>query len=778
MQPSVSTDNDLLQELRAGPFARCAQLVLPALEKADDALFDQAQSLSNSVDQQQCLDVMRELRRQRAAVQLAFRGHLQDSYAVLLRGPALPDPDQEVSSDSLSLLDIEAQEEQFASERVGIAIERRVLPVLQRVGARLARVAGIAQLEAIDNPFGPMQLVRAFRLSIGPVEASLQIRLLLYRVFEQVLSADLVGLLRDVDQRLQQAGIPFDPASLRVLKGTAPSAPPGTAATEPDPVAGAPASGAASLGWEPPEGDAESGAAAAPGRRRDPVDAAFIALRDRFAAYLQGVPAASAGRTDGPPRPLLGTEQALAALAVLQPTPPASIVAALDDSLAALGDLLQQELLEQARKLGSAQADTGLAEPEEQALLLVGMLFDVLLAQRSYPRELREQFIRLCVPYARAALLDRRMFAHKTHPARRLLNALAEACDGNSGESPGERELLAAVADTVERLVAEFDRDILLFSRHEAAFRALLDQHQRRTQLAEKRAAETQSGRERLEDARRVAMRELATLLRGSTPPRAIAAFLRERWTHHLAITALRSGRESTRYAEAQGAGAALWQAVLECNGGARIPADLHERLQPVLASSGLIGDAADAALAPVDRELFALQAQHRAGRAVRPNAPAAPPRPVAMPAARPSPTATMPATAPPASAAPAAAPPAPSAPLPATAAASAAVTAVLARAGAASPAAPANPSVERIRELQVGNWVELLDGDGNPQPAKLSWVSPISNRLLFVNRRGLRVCVASHEELADMLDAGRLQIREADTAFERAMVQVLGRLG
>jgi hypothetical protein len=84
---------------------------------------------------------------------------------------------------------------------------------------------------------------------------------------------------------------------------------------------------------------------------------------------------------------------------------------------------------------------------------------------------------------------------------------------------------------------------------------------------------------------------------------------------------------------------------------------------------------------------------------------------------------------------------------------------------------------VERIRKLEVGAWVEMISEDGTPQPAKLSWVSPISSRLLFVNRRGMRVCASSAEELALMLKQGRLNLREVDTAFERAMTQVLGKL-
>jgi hypothetical protein len=84
---------------------------------------------------------------------------------------------------------------------------------------------------------------------------------------------------------------------------------------------------------------------------------------------------------------------------------------------------------------------------------------------------------------------------------------------------------------------------------------------------------------------------------------------------------------------------------------------------------------------------------------------------------------------------------------------------------------------VEKIRKLEVGSWVEMVGEDGVSQPAKLSWVSPISSRLLFVNRRGMRVCAASAEELAVMLKQGKLALREIDTAFERAMTQVLGKL-
>jgi hypothetical protein len=84
---------------------------------------------------------------------------------------------------------------------------------------------------------------------------------------------------------------------------------------------------------------------------------------------------------------------------------------------------------------------------------------------------------------------------------------------------------------------------------------------------------------------------------------------------------------------------------------------------------------------------------------------------------------------------------------------------------------------VTRLRQLPVGSWVEFVGEDERVQPGKLSWISPISARMLFVNKRGARMHVASAEELAAMMKEGKLRLRVADTAFDQAMHQVLGRL-
>ena len=75
-----------------------------------------------------------------------------------------------------------------------------------------------------------------------------------------------------------------------------------------------------------------------------------------------------------------------------------------------------------------------------------------------------------------------------------------------------------------------------------------------------------------------------------------------------------------------------------------------------------------------------------------------------------------------------------------------------------------------RVRQLRVGDWLHLQDASGRMEPAKVSWVSPISSRLLLVNRRGMRKMVVSPEELAALVGAGRVVVRAVDAQFDEAM--------
>ena len=96
---------------------------------------------------------------------------------------------------------------------------------------------------------------------------------------------------------------------------------------------------------------------------------------------------------------------------------------------------------------------------------------------------------------------------------------------------------------------------------------------------------------------------------------------------------------------------------------------------------------------------------------------------------------------------------------------------------GATGGGEPDGTLVELLRGLKAGDWVRLTDTQGEVVPAKVAWISPLTSRMLLVNRRGMRVLAASVDELAVLATAGRLVLGTESTAFDEAMRQVRQRL-
>jgi hypothetical protein len=362
------------------------------------------------------------------------------------------------------------------------------------------------------------------------------------------------------------------------------------------------------------------------------------------------------------------------------------------------------------------------------------MLFDVLLDERDFEPNVRRKIGRMLVPYVKVAVKDRRLFLYKGHPARRFLNAVAEACEGNHADGPQERELLERVDTYIDRVVSDFNEDVAIFETLEHELRAFMTQHRQRIEITERRAAEAQSGRERLEIARDQAVADVATHRGQRRLPPALSDFMGRYAGHHLVQVILRDGGESGRYTASFKAIDTLLSAFDHVELGmpvAHMPPLDKPGLAAILSSSGCVGSAADDVIGTLE-ECLRQVATSDSVELVEPE-----PAPVQQQAAAPS-----------------------------------------LRIVGGHDQLDFDPTMaERLHALEVGTWLQLAGESGKLEQAKVSWISPISSRFLFVNRRGIRVLVASAEELAAMAKQGRLQLRQADTAFDDAMHQIMGRL-
>ncbi|AWH35934.1 DUF1631 domain-containing protein [Stenotrophomonas sp. ZAC14D1_NAIMI4_6] len=763
---SPGRDPAQLQLARDAVLPALCQAFGAALARFDDALFDRAGNAGAS--QLLFLDAMRELRRRRDEITAAFAAHLDQAWAALAAGEplsaeaTLSGPAEE----GLSLIPEHVLESRLAVRNFATVLLRDFKPVLARLERRLGWLAGGIELDADLDPVSPEHLGVAIHQAFAGCELAPEVHLVLIKLCERDMRAPVGRIYEKLDEQLAAAGVMPQMGAPRRPLSAAPAqqAPhgmddlveqrqaPGFDTDFSDEEQAAPAwAQRFAARWSERRGHMQQHLAGedgmpggAPGGSGEAFSGQQGMLLEALHELLQQTrhvreDATSAAQVAvGQHRPLSQREM-MSVLSLLQATPSATLRAAIGEDGESLAQRLKSEVLSNATRLGVDPGQTRLDPQDEDAIDLVGMLFDVMLDERELEGRSRELIGRLVVPFVKVAMLDRRMFVQKTHPARKLLNSLAEACEGNTGESQAERMLMAKVEEIIERLVAEFNENLAIFLTLEEEFRDFLLQHRRRVEIAERRAAETQRGQEKLEMARNRAGAELDRRIGDATLPPAIAEFLRQPWQHHLTLALLREGEDGASVAEALSLGDGLLEEVAEARRHI-VGKPWLQAWQPVLAkvfaSVGVHGDAASAAIDALHGTLQGIAESRPELQRALPELPQ-----VALPTA----------------------------PVPEASA--------VELAGQVETDDFDNADADRFRRMEIGNWLDFVDKDGKVQAGKLSWISPISSRLLFVNRRGVRFCVASPEELAVMVRLGRLRAHVDDGAFDSAMQGVIDRL-
>ncbi|MFT4179695.1 MAG: DUF1631 family protein [Thermomonas sp.] len=708
--------------------------VPPALDRTlgnvDDYLFDRSQNGEEDLG----LMALRDVRRARATIAERFR---KSVHAALLdlRVADAQNNAGETRSD-LRLLSDQDLEEELAVQQLAALVQRQHGPSLELLLKRLSALLG-HDLASMENPFSPAFLANALGDAMAQVEMEAALRIVMFKFFERELAGELGEIYHQANAKLAAAGI------LPELRAT--SRPVHAATHAPVAAAGAQHVAPQAVAMPQAQGDVPL----QPGLAEQAMFANMLGLLQGWRSQAMGAVAGTAG-AHMPGQPgmaaaqgqVLGSGELLSILSLMQREAPLQFAAGAGNERVPLAAQLRQQMAQNARKLGVADDNLQLDGLDGDAVDLVALLFDVLLDGPQYDANIRQMIGRMLVPYVKVAVKDRRMFLFKQHPARRLLNTVAEACEGNHGEAPQERELLNHVDHTIDRLVAEFNEDVAIFETLEQELRSYMAQHRKRFELAEKRTAEAQRGRERMDQARILVLTDLDRHRAGRELPPVIEDFLARHAAHHLVQVVLREGNEAPRYEAAMatidGLLAAHDCACEHIDPGSRDPLP-ESGLEDILASAGCTGDAAQAAIAAI-RDALARLAEGEASVAadVRMPEQVVVPEPIVV---QPEPQPHLQVV------------------------------------GGTDALDFDGSMLERMRKLEVGDWLQLAGNDGRAEPAKVSWISPISARLLLVNKRGVRVLVASVEELAAMAKLGKVSLREAGSAFDDAMHQVADRL-
>ncbi|MFC0677216.1 DUF1631 family protein [Lysobacter korlensis] len=629
----------------------------------------------------------------------------------------------------LNLIDEQHLDLHLTGQRLAEMLEQRYQRPLEVMKQRLGSVSSALGTHVGPNPVAPARLVGAFISTYGDLELPAAFHGVMFRQYQLALGRVLDELYVRINATLATAGYGADVASRRTTP--LPSSRPWNEQALEPPATRQP---------DPPLARSPGAEAAAEISMAAPVVSSRLAgelmslrsqlhARRRQAAEID----TDAHRRAMQRRPLQSRD-VLTIASVMQSEPPDTFARALAAS-GRLADVVRDQMLEGARRLGLGADGLRLGEQEEDAIDLVSMLFESLFRTHTLEDRARRVYGRLVLPYVKVALAGDALFVQPQHPARRLLDAVTEACEGNDAATPHDRELLERASAVSQRVVAEYNEDMAVFELAHAELEALLVQQRRRGEMQESRAAKATFGRERLAQARAMADAALDTHFAARPLTSAVAEFLSAPWRHHFVQTLLRDGDECERVQQIRALGHALVEvdALAEQARGREL-ADRLVALQPsivlCLGSLGLDENAARHGVAMLVRDLATPDTERR--------------RQAVTPLAGDEPANDDPKL-------------------------------WLAGGTATVPHDPGVAAV--IRRLQPGEWLRMVDPQGEACSVKVAWVSPLTSRLLLVNRRGMRVLVAAPEELAAMVASGGVMLGGERTPFSEAMRQLRQRL-
>lgn len=205
---------------------------------------------------------------------------------------------------------------------------------------------------------------------------------------------------------------------------------------------------------------------------------------------------------------------------------------------------VSQQMLAQV----AAESDEpGTVDPGDlDTIDLVGLLFEYMLSDDNLPDSVKALLSYLHTPFLKMAFIDKDFFEQTDHPARVLLNSLAEAgARWVSNDGTSQYDMYNKIKTTVFRLLAEFKNDVRLFAEVLLEFNAYTHNLARRQELMERRALEKVQGEEKLREAKQRVNDEVRKRTDNRELPSAVLLLLLQPWSDYLSFVILRYGENA-----------------------------------------------------------------------------------------------------------------------------------------------------------------------------------------------------------------------------------------
>ncbi|MCB1859821.1 MAG: DUF1631 domain-containing protein [Gammaproteobacteria bacterium] len=506
--------------------------ILPRLfegmfEKLDDSLYELADKAESNLRQSAFFDAMREIRKDRERISVGFRERVLAGYdgfwkpgqATAGWGNVGPSKD---SDDEFSLVEEDALEEGLAINGTIARGENRYYRQLFELNQRFAFLLGRSGMDVKDNPFAPAALVSAFYEQICCLALEVQVKIVIYKQFQREVIDSLEPFYNELNLLLVREGV-LVKLSQQVKRS------PHREGAKP----------VESAHWGRREGEPRYA------QDEDPeLQAEFFGtLRQLLSQRRRGH-----GMVASSTYPALDSADVVQALSQLQQT---SIGTQVDTSPLDMGAVdIRTHLLQVMGGAPGRPPERSIGGNDEDAIDVIAMLFEFILEDRSLPDAMKALLSRLQIPMLKAAILDKTFFHRKNHPARRLLNSMAKAAIGWSGD--GGRDdggLYNKMSTIVEKVLTGFDNNVEIFSELNDDFTTYLESENQGSQKTEQRVTQITKGKDQLKAARHRVFEEINSRTFGKEGiPLPVVTLVKEGWRDVMLLVFLRKGPESEEW--------------------------------------------------------------------------------------------------------------------------------------------------------------------------------------------------------------------------------------
>lgn len=713
-------------------------------DQVDDTFFDLADRADNNRQQTMYFDAMRLIRMERKNIEHNFFGVLTQSFQQLgqYQDPELPSQEPE----GLEVVENEQLEEIIALDTMVFRVSELCKPELDALNTRLSSMVP-ALVTLKNNPVGPEVICESFNEAVAHLELKLPVKLVLFKLFDRQVMVSLKDFLVEGNKRLSDMGVLPDLEQLRKARAEPrqqekPPAPPpeqtsvaGAAHSSSSPASSTtPASASEEAVGRPgpdsrtPDSLRQAGAGQAKKRRQDDGQR-YGQLLSQLKNLLHWGPSGTSG-SDASMHQRIEGDELVSMVGNLQQDWSNAVSTEADDSEGLL-QLIDGHLERQGE---------GRLDGTERGLVdLLDRLFVRVNHQTIACAQLAAELRKLELPILQLALKDSTFFDREKHPARRLLNEIAEASIGYTEKVDVDGDPVArAISGVAAELSGQSPGDHAALTQLLLNFIDLVEKERRRVAVLEQRLMEEATATEKVNHAHQAVVRVLMERVKGKTLPRFVVSFAEDAWCKVLFLNHLRSGQDSEEWHGSIRVLDRLLELVAQGQADAGVVAPVLTTIRESLENVSY--DAYD-----MGRLLGAMEQYFRgelsSEESLRQGVSASPLQSVLVDALRTN--------------------------IPGNPAAL----------GEDSDGSVDEQYLRRADSLTRGAWVEMTDDGADKRRCKLAGVVLPSGKFIFVNRQGAKVSEKHRNRVAMDLQTEKLRPLEKTQLFDRALEGVVGEM-